>query len=53
MSWPHKEGVKNFLVHALPPIIVWGALSFPLDRPALALLVTNLLTAILDLVKEW
>lgn len=49
----HKSGIKALLVHALPAIIVWGGLSFPLDRASLALLVTSEITAIFDLVKEW
>jgi hypothetical protein len=51
-AYNYKAAVKAFLVHAIPPIIVWGGLGFPFDRIALALVITAELTGIFDFVKE-
>jgi hypothetical protein len=48
-----KETVKHFLIHVIPVLIVWGGLGFDMSKASIALVVTNMLSATLDFVKDW
>lgn len=48
-----KSTLKPFLLHTMPVLIVWGGLGFDMSKASIALVITNMLSATLDFVKEW
>lgn len=48
-----QDTVKHFLLHAIPVLVVWGGLGFDMSRASIALVITNMLSAMLDFIKDW
>jgi hypothetical protein len=48
-----KASIKHFLIHVIPVLVVWGGLGFDMSRASMALVITNMLSACLDFVKDW
>lgn len=48
-----KDTVKHFLLHSIPVLVVWGGLGFDMTRASIALVITNMLSATLEFIKDW
>ncbi len=47
-----QQAVLMFLAFVLPAFSVWSALGFPMDRAALGLLTTDIISGIIVFIKE-